>query len=47
MSNMLPCKVEKDKLNMTTFDKVTISALHLEAQLQADYSAGILEWQVK
>ena len=42
-----PYGVQKDQFNKVTFDAVTTSALRLEAKLQADYSAGILEWRVK
>jgi len=38
--------VEKDKFNTVKFESVQTTALRLEASLQADYSAGILEWRV-
>jgi hypothetical protein len=44
--NASACGVEKDKFNKVTFDAVSTTALRLEAQLQQDYSAGILEWQI-
>ena len=37
---------EKDKFNKVTFDAVKTTALRLEAQLQPEFSAGILEWQI-
>jgi hypothetical protein len=39
--------VQKDRFNEVTFAEVTTTALRLEAQLQPDYSAGILEWRIK
>jgi len=45
--NASACGVEKDKFNKVTFDAVNTAALRLEAKLQQDYSAGILEWQVE
>jgi len=38
--------VEKDKFNSVSFNPVQTIALRLEVQLQQDFSAGILEWQV-
>jgi len=46
VANFSGCSVAKDKFNKATFDKVTTSALRIEVQLQADYSAGILEWRI-
>jgi hypothetical protein len=46
VSTVSACGVEKDKFNKATFDEVTTSALRIEVQLQADYSAGILEWRI-
>jgi len=39
--------LEKDKFNKVTFDAVRTTALRLEAQFQPEFSAGILEWQIK
>lgn len=38
---------DMDRSNPVTFDPVTTPALRLEVQLQPDWSAGILEWQVQ
>ncbi len=38
--------LEPDKLNHATFAPVTTTALRLDTQLQPQFSAGILEWQV-
>ncbi len=38
--------VEKDQLNRVRFTEVTTTALRLEARLESDYSAGILEWLI-
>jgi hypothetical protein len=38
--------VAKDRFNKLTFDPVSTTAVRLEVQLQADFSAGILEWRV-
>jgi len=40
------CGVEKDRLNVVTFQPVTTQALRIEAQLQPGFSAGILEWRL-
>ena len=37
----------KDRWNAVTFPPITTSALRLEADLQADFSGGILEWKLK
>jgi hypothetical protein len=39
--------VQRDTFNRVTFPPVTVSALRLEAQLQTNFSGGILEWVVK
>jgi hypothetical protein len=39
--------LELDKLNRVKFEPITTSALRLEVQLQEQFSAGILEWQVE
>ena len=36
---------EKDKFNKVSFTPVQTKSLRIEVQLQADFSAGILEWQ--
>ena len=36
-----------DAFNRVTFKPVEADALKIEATLQADFSAGILEWKVK
>jgi hypothetical protein len=41
-----PFGVEEDKYIEVTFDPVTTKAIRLEAKLQKDFSAGILEWKV-
>ena len=38
--------VEKDKFNTVKFESVQTTALRLEAQLQPEFSGGILEWRV-
>ncbi len=38
--------VARDRFNLVTFKPVTTTRLRLEAELHADASAGILEWQV-
>ena len=38
--------VAKDKYNSVTFIPVTTDALRIEAVLQKDFSAGVLEWKV-
>jgi hypothetical protein len=38
---------EKDKFNRLEFEPVTTRRLRLEADLQQDYSGGILEWRVE
>ncbi|MBN2591967.1 MAG: glycoside hydrolase family 127 protein [Sedimentisphaerales bacterium] len=38
--------VEKDKFNRVRFDPMRATELRMEVQLQQDFSAGILEWQV-
>ncbi|MEJ2703751.1 MAG: glycoside hydrolase family 127 protein [Sedimentisphaerales bacterium] len=38
--------LEKDTFNRVRFDPVETTALRLEAQLQPNSSAGILEWQI-
>jgi DUF1680 family protein len=40
-------EMEIDKFNRVTFDPVRTDALRIEAQLQPDRSAGLLEWKVK
>lgn len=39
--------VEMDKPNRVTFDPIETTALRIEAQLQPEWSAGILEWLVE
>ncbi len=46
VSNASAAGVLKDTFNRMTFDPVTMSALRLEAQLQPEFSGGILEWRV-
>ncbi len=38
--------VERDRFNKVQFDPVVTTALRIEVKLQAEYSSGILEWQV-
>ncbi|MEN6578719.1 MAG: beta-L-arabinofuranosidase domain-containing protein [Phycisphaerales bacterium] len=45
--NLSGCGVDKDQFNKAAFDEVKTSALRIEAQLQPDRSAGILEWRVQ
>lgn len=40
-------RIERDGFNRATFEPVTTSAIRLEAQLQPEFSGGILEWRVK
>ena len=42
-----PYGVEKDRYNKVAFRPITTSGLRLEATLQPEWSAGILEWKVK
>ncbi len=42
-----PYAVEPDRYNKLVFDPVTTSGLRLEVVLQAEWSAGILEWKVR
>jgi len=42
-----PYGVDRDKLNAVGFARVTTRQLRLVAELQPDFSAGILEWRVK
>ncbi len=37
---------QKDKFNNVIFEPVQTTSLRLEAQLQPDFSAGILEWRI-
>jgi DUF1680 family protein len=39
--------VEMDRLNRVTFDAVETTAIRLEAQLQPQWSGGILEWTLE
>lgn len=39
--------VEMDRFNRVTFEAVETKALRIEAQLQPDWSGGILEWRVE
>jgi len=47
VSNASAYGLEKDKFNLVTFDRVKTTALRLAAQLQPEFSAGILEWQIE
>jgi len=38
---------ERDRYNRVTFDPVETTALRIELQMQTNFSAGILEWQVE
>jgi hypothetical protein len=38
--------VEKNKFNSIKFEPILTASLRLEAQLQPDFSAGILEWRI-
>lgn len=38
---------EMDRFNRVTFDAVETKAIRIEAQLQPDWSGGILEWKVE
>ena len=44
--NRDPYGLEVDEYEKVSFDPITTKALRLEAQLQKDHSAGILEWKV-
>ena len=37
---------EKNTFNAVTFDAVTATAIRIEAQLQPEFSGGILEWRL-
>jgi len=39
-------EVERDKFNTVEFEPIQTKTLRLEAQLQPEFSAGILEWRV-
>ena len=39
--------VTKDKWNRLKFNSIKTTALRLEAELQPEFSAGILEWRVE
>ncbi|HWQ93064.1 MAG TPA: hypothetical protein VN673_15420 [Clostridia bacterium] len=39
--------VEMDRFNRVAFDRVETTALRLQAELQRDWSGGILEWKVE
>jgi hypothetical protein len=39
--------VEQDRFNRVAFEPVTTAQVRLVAELQAEYSAGILEWRVR
>jgi len=39
--------VSRDKWNPMSFSPIKTSALRIEAQLQPDFSCGILGWRVK
>ena len=41
------CATELDKYNRVTFKAVETTGLRIEAQLQPNFSAGILEWKVE
>jgi hypothetical protein len=42
-----PYGIEKDKFNRVRFEPVTTKQLRIVAQLQPEFSGGILEWRVK
>jgi len=42
-----PCGTELDRYNRIEFAPVETTALRIEAQLQPDVTAGLLEWQVE
>jgi len=46
VTNTCPYGCDIDMYNVVTFAPVETDALRLEAQLQKDYSAGIIEWKV-
>ena len=39
--------VQRDRFNAVEFEPVETAAVRLEAQLQKDYSGGILEWRLE
>jgi len=39
--------VDRDKMNHVPFDSIKTKAIRLEAELQPEFSSGILEWQVR
>ncbi|MBN1419288.1 MAG: glycoside hydrolase family 127 protein [Planctomycetes bacterium] len=47
VQNPSPCGVEMDRFNRTTFAPVETTGLRLAIDLQAEWSAGILEWRVE
>ena len=46
MANAKGLGVERDKFNMTTFDKVKTPKLRLEIDADGTNSTGLLEWKV-
>jgi hypothetical protein len=46
VSNAGSYGTEKDKFNKVEFEPVLTTSLRLEAWLQPDFSAGILEWSI-
>jgi len=47
VENCSDCTIHRNQFNIVTFDPIETAALRLEVQLQAGYSAGILEWRVR
>jgi hypothetical protein len=45
--NAISAGVARDQWNRLRFQPVKTTALRIEAELQPNYSAGILEWRVK
>ena len=47
VANSSPCGVAKDRFNIVSFKPVATSGLRVEAELQPNYSGGILQWRFK
>lgn len=46
VANQLPFSTAKDRFNAVSFETINTDALRIEVQLQAGYSAGVLEWKL-
>jgi hypothetical protein len=46
VSNAAGYGIQKNKFNHVKFDPVKTTSLRIEAKLQPNFSAGILEWRI-